>query len=156
MDRDRPPLTLAQILAWADDHKSRTSEHQTGKRPKSRNDEAARLPQACCRRRPERGRSREMRSVRFFMENRDFPVWCEWPRRHSGPIRGAPGDTWVSARVAAQMSRSILEIDKQLFGPSAVSQQLPDEGWPPHCGHGAVSAVSMYPMMGADTPGYPQ
>src|SRR5262249_5777979 len=78
----RPPLTVEQILAWADRHRRRTG---------------------------------------------------RWPRRDSGPVADAPGETWVNVGQALEKGLRGLPRGLSLPRLRARHRGVPTRGHPPPC-----------------------
>jgi hypothetical protein len=136
-----PPLTVEQVLAWADAH-----HRATGAWPKMDSGAVARAPgetwhaadaalRAGTRGLPGGSSLAALLAERRGVRNvQDLPrltvkqvlAWAdahrqaagEWPTASSGPIAGAPGETWKGVRTALQLGR------RGLPGGSSLAQVL--------------------------------
>src|SRR4029453_3331360 len=118
-----PPLSIAQILAWADEYHERTGswpKKNTGRIAGTLGEDWARVDRALRRGlRGLQGRSSlpqllsERRGVRNHsklprLTERQILAWADkhhkrtrkWPRLVSGPIEGAPGESWLRVDLA--------------------------------------------------------
>ena len=139
---NRSALTLARILAWAEAHRARTSRWPTrasgtvaeapeekwsaidtcliqGNRDLPGGSSLARLLAE------HRGARRQGKPVRLLPEAQIL-IWADahyartgrWPARHSGPIEGAPGETWMGVHVA------LIHGNRGLPGGSSLARLL--------------------------------
>jgi hypothetical protein len=123
-NRMRPPaFARTEVLAWLDAHHKREGEYPScysGRIPESPDDTWMAVDQAL--RQGRRGFPGGASLADFIAEHRGFPnrskpphlkpktvgAWClkhkkrtdEWPRRNSGAVREAPGETWAAIDAA--------------------------------------------------------
>jgi hypothetical protein len=139
-----PPLTVEQILAWADAWHERTGEWPTvgsGTIPGSGEKwsgvsnalrQGARgLPGGSCPPRllSERRGVRNRKQLPSLSEGQIL-AWADayqqrtstWPARESGPIPEAPGETWTT------VDEALREGTRGLRGPSSLARLLDDHG----------------------------
>src|SRR5262245_25765063 len=125
---DLPPLTIEQILKWADEHYARTGSWPTAKSgiiPNSGGEKWASVDMAL--RKGARGLPGGSSLARLLAEHRStrnrkqlppltleqILVWADahyartgtWPTAKSGPIVDAPGETWLAVDMALRMGR---------------------------------------------------
>jgi hypothetical protein len=123
MPRRQPPLTVAQILGWADEHRTRTGTWpQQGSGPVTAAPGQTWAAVSLALYRGGRGLpggsslARLLAGTRGYRNRRQLPplsaedvlAWADahrartghWPRARSGPIPEAPGETWAAINAA--------------------------------------------------------
>jgi hypothetical protein len=140
----KPDLTVAQILAWADDHKRRTGRwpnHASGRiKPLDETWLAINMALARGNRGLPGGSSlakvldqhrgvRNLKDLPRLTEGQimrwakaQFDRTAKWPHLHSGAIRDAPGESWYAIDVALKKGT------RGLPGKSSLARLLADKG----------------------------
>jgi hypothetical protein len=124
----RPALTVEQILAWADAHHKRTGRWPTnwsGRIPETKNDTWQKVGCSLyygCRGMPGgssihrlllKHRGLSARSPRPALTIAQILAWADahyqrtgrWPTYRSGPVHGAPGETWYTVNTALRYGK---------------------------------------------------
>jgi hypothetical protein len=119
----KPPLTVAQILTWVDDHRKRTGRWpaaRSGPVPCATGETWQAVNRALargCRGLPggsslarllEERRGRRNRAQAPRLTEEELLCWADrhrartgrWPTARSGPVGGAPGETWKALESA--------------------------------------------------------
>ncbi|HUE74785.1 MAG TPA: hypothetical protein VMP01_28205 [Pirellulaceae bacterium] len=136
----RPPLTIDQILSWADDWfaaHGRWPNIKSGLIPGTIDDTWARIDDALRqgyrglpKKRPRLSLARLLEKHRS-VRNSEYPprlslgriiLWAkqyqmrtgQWPKEHSGAIQGAPGETWLAIDMALRKGRRGLKSGSSL------------------------------------------
>jgi hypothetical protein len=150
----RRPLTVAQILAWCDDHHARTGSwprRDSGPVATAPGETWARVSQAL--EKGLRGLPRGLTVARLLAQHRAVPhpgerppltvaqilAWADahrartgrWPRRDSGPVAGAPGEDWANIRQALEKGLRRLPGGQTLAQLLAQHRGVPKPGRPP-------------------------